>query len=178
MLFTTPEQRRVRLDFPCAGPFGPLGRPKDIRERLEENSSERQRLRRTAEYNGKRSEVHSKFLLSPFICHYRKMKQNAIHRAFARNHCWRAFLYIYALTYCIFWLHLSQTYKTYTKQRILWTTYIWKNYHCKDLPPHSHRCNNSCSTYTRCSIHRYSFAWVARHSSPSTARNIASPLDR
>ena len=66
MLFTTPEQRRVRLDFPCAGPFGPLGRPKDIRERLEENSSERQRLRRTAEYNGKRSEVHSKFLLPPF----------------------------------------------------------------------------------------------------------------
>ena len=44
MLFTTPEQRRVRLDFPCAGPFGPLGRPKDIRERLEENTCERWRL--------------------------------------------------------------------------------------------------------------------------------------
>ena len=67
MLLATPEQRTVRLGFPRAGPFGPLGRPKDIRERLEENKSERQRLRRTAEYNGKRSELHSEFLLTRII---------------------------------------------------------------------------------------------------------------
>ena len=44
MLFTTPEQRRARLEFPCAGPFRPFGRQKDMRERLEFNPSERLRL--------------------------------------------------------------------------------------------------------------------------------------
>ena len=49
-----PEQRRVRLDFPRAGPFGPLGRPKDMIERLEENKCEQLRLRIAVENNGER----------------------------------------------------------------------------------------------------------------------------
>ena len=54
MLLATPEQRTVRLGFPRAGPFGPLGRPKDMIERLEENKSEQLRLRMAVEYNGER----------------------------------------------------------------------------------------------------------------------------
>jgi hypothetical protein len=65
-----PEQRRVRLDFPRAGPFGPLGRPKDMIERLEENKCEQSRLMTAVEYNSKHKRVHSKFLLSRlfFFC--------------------------------------------------------------------------------------------------------------
>ena len=48
MLLATPEQRTVRLFFPCAGPFRPFGRQKDMIERHEENISEQLRLR-TAE---------------------------------------------------------------------------------------------------------------------------------
>ena len=59
-----PEQRRVRLDFPRAGPFGPLGRPKDMIERLEENKCEQSRLMTAVEYNSKQKRVHSKFLLT------------------------------------------------------------------------------------------------------------------
>ena len=54
MLLTTPEQRRVRLNFPRAGPFRPFGRQKDMIERLEENKSEQLRLRIAVEYNGER----------------------------------------------------------------------------------------------------------------------------
>ena len=35
----------------CAGPFGPLGRPKDMIERLEENKCEQSRLRAAVESN-------------------------------------------------------------------------------------------------------------------------------
>ena len=49
-----PEQRRVQLDFPRAGPFGPLGRPKDMIKRLKENISEQLRLMTAIEYNGER----------------------------------------------------------------------------------------------------------------------------
>ena len=45
MLLATPEQRTVRLVFPRAGPFRPFGRQKDIKERLEECTSEELRLR-------------------------------------------------------------------------------------------------------------------------------------
>ncbi len=50
--------------FPRAGPFGPLGRPKDMIERLEENTSERLKLMNAVEYNSKQKRVHSKFLLN------------------------------------------------------------------------------------------------------------------
>ena len=48
----------------CAGPFGPLGRPKDMIERLEQNKSEQSRLMTAVKYNSKQKRVHSKFLLS------------------------------------------------------------------------------------------------------------------
>ena len=64
MLLATPEQRTVRLGFPRAGPFGPLGRPKDMIERLEQNKCEQSRLMTAVEYNSKHKRVHSKFLLS------------------------------------------------------------------------------------------------------------------
>ena len=64
MLLATPEQRRDRLGFRVPEPFGSFQLWKERIERLEENLSERQRLRRTAEYNGKRSELHCKFILS------------------------------------------------------------------------------------------------------------------
>ena len=55
MLLATPEQRTGRLFFPCAGPFRPFGRQKDMKERHEENTSEQLKLRTAIEYNGKRS---------------------------------------------------------------------------------------------------------------------------
>ena len=48
----------------CAGPFGPLGRPKDMIERLEQNKSEQSRLMTAVKYNSKQKLVHSKFLLN------------------------------------------------------------------------------------------------------------------
>ena len=50
----TPEQRKGGLDFRCAGAFRSFGRQKNMRERLEENTSERTRLRTAVEYNGER----------------------------------------------------------------------------------------------------------------------------
>ena len=58
-----PEQRRVRLDFPRAGPFGPLGRPKDMIERLEQNISEQLRLRTAVEFDGERKRVFAPYSL-------------------------------------------------------------------------------------------------------------------
>ena len=40
----TPEQRKGGLDFPCAGAFRSFGRQKNMKERLEENTSEQLRL--------------------------------------------------------------------------------------------------------------------------------------
>ena len=49
MSLTTREQKAVMTDFAGDGPFGPFGRQKDMKERLEENASEQLRLR-TAVY--------------------------------------------------------------------------------------------------------------------------------
>ena len=49
MSLATREQKAVMTDFAGDGPFGPFGRQKDMKERLEENSSEQLRLR-TAVY--------------------------------------------------------------------------------------------------------------------------------
>ena len=54
-------------DFAGAGPFGPLGRPKDMKERLEENTSERTRLRTAVEYNGERKRSQLR-ILTELIC--------------------------------------------------------------------------------------------------------------
>ena len=40
MSLATREQKAVMTDFAGGGPFGPLGRPKDMIERLEQNISE------------------------------------------------------------------------------------------------------------------------------------------
>ena len=100
-----PEQRRVRLDFPRAGPFGPLGRPKDMIERLEENLSERQRLRRTTEYSGKRSEVHSKCLLTH---KFGSVEIALLNKAKTKVACTHATLYIITpREFLLFeWLHV------------------------------------------------------------------------
>ena len=51
MLLATPEQRRTRLDFTRAGPFGTLGRPKYNKERLEKECTlKAQRLKTAVEY--------------------------------------------------------------------------------------------------------------------------------
>ena len=47
MSLATREQKAVMTDFAGAGPFGPFGRQKDMKERLEENTSEQLRLRTT-----------------------------------------------------------------------------------------------------------------------------------
>ena len=47
MSLTTREQKAVMTDFAGDGPFGPFGRQKDMKERLEENASEQLRLRIT-----------------------------------------------------------------------------------------------------------------------------------
>ena len=57
MLLATREQRKGGLKFPRAGPFGPFGRQKDMKERLEENASEHLRLRTVVEYNGERKRL-------------------------------------------------------------------------------------------------------------------------
>ena len=49
MSLATREQKAVMTDFAGDGPFGPFGRQKDMKERLEENASEQLRLR-TAVY--------------------------------------------------------------------------------------------------------------------------------
>ena len=49
MSLATREQKTVMTDFAGDGPFGPFGRQKDMKERLEENASEQLRLR-TAVY--------------------------------------------------------------------------------------------------------------------------------
>ncbi len=49
MSLATREQKAVMTDFVGDGPFGPFGRQKDMKERLEENASEQLRLR-TAVY--------------------------------------------------------------------------------------------------------------------------------
>ena len=87
MSLATRKQKVVVTDFAGAGPFGPLGRPKDMKERLEENTSERTRLRTAVEYNGerKRSQLrilteliclfaHTKFLLNRYTVCYNKNK--------------------------------------------------------------------------------------------------------
>ena len=53
MLLATPEQRRVRLDFPRAGRFLiTFSRDEKVMiERLEENTSEQSRLRLAVELN-------------------------------------------------------------------------------------------------------------------------------
>ena len=45
MLLATREQKAVMTDFADAGPFGPFGRQKDMKERDEENTSEQLRLK-------------------------------------------------------------------------------------------------------------------------------------
>ena len=45
MSLATREQKAVMTDFAGDGPFGPFGRQKDMKERLEENASEQLRLR-------------------------------------------------------------------------------------------------------------------------------------
>ena len=65
MLLATPEQRTVRLGFPRAGPFGPLGRPKDMIERLEENKCEQSRLMTAVEYYGERKRSPLTFAVRP-----------------------------------------------------------------------------------------------------------------
>ena len=49
MSLATREQKAVMTDFAGDEPFGPFGRQKDMKERLEENASEQLRLR-TAVY--------------------------------------------------------------------------------------------------------------------------------
>ena len=49
MSLATREQKAVMTDFAGDGPFGPFGRQKDMKERLEENASEQLRMR-TAVY--------------------------------------------------------------------------------------------------------------------------------
>ena len=87
-----PEQRTGRLFFPCAGPFGPLGQPKDIRERLEENKSEQLRLMTAIEYNGKRRQAHSKFLLNlntfagaPVSCYHPRANKDCYYKKISQR---------------------------------------------------------------------------------------------
>ena len=54
MLLATREQIKGGLKFPRAGPFRPFGRQKDMKERLEENTSEQLRLRTAVKYNDER----------------------------------------------------------------------------------------------------------------------------
>ena len=67
MSLATREQKAVMTDFAGDGPFGPLGRQKDMKERLEENASEQLRLR-TAVY-------FMIISLSPWICNPRGLRQ-------------------------------------------------------------------------------------------------------
>ena len=67
MSLATREQKAVMTDFAGAGPFGPLGRPKDMIERLEENISKQSRLRTDVEYKYRRRNVHTEFL-SRVVC--------------------------------------------------------------------------------------------------------------
>ena len=53
MSLATREQKAVVTDFASAGAFRSFGRQKNMKERLEENTSERLRLRTATEYNGK-----------------------------------------------------------------------------------------------------------------------------
>ena len=62
MSLVTREQKAVMTDFAGDGPFGPFGRQKDMKERLEENASEHLRLRAVVEYNGERKRL---FLIHP-----------------------------------------------------------------------------------------------------------------
>ena len=50
--------------FPRAGAFRSFGRQKNMKERVEENPSERLKLMNAVEYNSKQKRVHSKFLLN------------------------------------------------------------------------------------------------------------------
>ena len=61
---TSLDFAHLLVTFNGAGPFGPLGRPKDMIERLEQNKSEQSRLMTAVKYNSKQKRVHSKFLLS------------------------------------------------------------------------------------------------------------------
>ena len=67
MSLATRKQKVVVTDFAGAGPFGPLGRPKDMKERLEENTSERTRLRTAVEYYGERKRSQL-IILTELIC--------------------------------------------------------------------------------------------------------------
>ena len=55
MSLATREQKAVMTDFAGDGAFRSFGRQKDMKERHEENTSERLRLRTAIEYNSKRS---------------------------------------------------------------------------------------------------------------------------
>ena len=52
MSLATREQKAVVTDFASAVAFRSFGRQKNMKERLEENTSERLRLRTATEYNG------------------------------------------------------------------------------------------------------------------------------
>ena len=66
MLLATPEQRRCRLDFPCAGAFRSFGRQKNMKERLEENTSEWLRLETAVNIMVSESDTDTVFL-RPFL---------------------------------------------------------------------------------------------------------------
>ena len=53
MSLATREQKAVVTNFAGDGAFGSFGRQKNMKERLEENISERLRLRTVVEYNSK-----------------------------------------------------------------------------------------------------------------------------
>ena len=65
-VLAAPEQKAVVADFAGAGRFlVTFSRDEKVMiERLEENTSEQLRLMTAIEYNGKRRQAHSKFLLS------------------------------------------------------------------------------------------------------------------
>ncbi|MBO7192910.1 MAG: hypothetical protein J6V47_01330, partial [Bacteroidaceae bacterium] len=62
----TREQKEQTTDFVSAGAFRSFGRQKNMKERLEENTSEQLRLRTAVECNGERKRYRHRFL-RPFL---------------------------------------------------------------------------------------------------------------
>ena len=64
MSLATRKQKAVVTDFAGDGAFRSFGRQKNMRGRLEENTSERTRLRAAVESKTSKSEVNSEFSLN------------------------------------------------------------------------------------------------------------------
>ena len=66
MSLATREQKAVMTDFAGAGAFRSFGRQKNMKERLEENTSEQLRLETAVKCNGERKRYRHCFL-RPFL---------------------------------------------------------------------------------------------------------------